>query len=104
MNHSKKHIKSSASGSRPSFAEKINKSLDIPPDILPYGTLISIRGRTSISVGGSVCILLYTPNEIKLSLHKETLSIKGCRLVCASYHAEEIRIDGRIDSVTFAEE
>lgn len=90
--------------SRVSFAEKINKTLDISPDILPHGTMISIRGRSSMSVNGSIGILLYTPNEIKLSMHKGALSIKGSRLVCASYHTKEIRIDGSIDSISFEEE
>ena len=99
MKHNEKH-----NASRMSFAEKINKTLDISPDILPHGTMIAIRGRSSMSVSGSIGILLYTPTEIKLSMHKGTLSIRGCRLVCASYNAEEIRIDGSIDSISFEEE
>ena len=88
---------------RPTFAEKLNKSLDIPPDVLPHGTLVSIRGRVSLSLSGKSSILLYTPEEIKLAIHKSILSVKGHRLVCTSYHAEEVRIDGRIDSVSFEE-
>ena len=89
---------------RKTLAEKINKTLDIPPDVLPHGTLVSIRGRVSLSLSGRSSILLYTPEEIKLAIHKNILSVKGCRLVCSSYHAEEVRIDGRIDSVSFEEE
>lgn len=88
---------------RPTSAEKLNKSLDIPPDVLPHGTLVSIRGRVSLSLSGKSSILLYTPEEIKLAIHKSILSVKGHRLVCTSYHAEEVRIDGRIDSVSFEE-
>ena len=89
---------------RETLAEKINRKLDISPDILPGGTLIAIRGRASVSVSGSTGIVLYTPTEIRLSLHRGALSVKGCRLVCTSYNAEELCIDGRIDSVNFEEE
>ena len=99
MKHNEKRPKQKIS-----FAEKINKTLDISPDILPHGTLVSIRGTNSMSVNGSIGISLYTPNEIRLSIHNGMLSIKGERLVCASYHAEEIRIDGKIASVSFEED
>ena len=89
---------------RESLAERINKRLDISPDILPGGTLISIRGRESLSVSGSTGILLYSPTQIKLSLRRGMLSVSGCRLVCTSYNAEELSIDGKIDSVSFLEE
>lgn len=100
----KKQKYSQSKSINPTLAEKINKALDIPPDVLPHGTLVAIRGRVSLSVSGKSNILLYTPQEIKLAIHKSILSIKGSRLVCTSYHAEEVRIDGKIDSVSFLEE
>ncbi len=87
-----------------SLTELINRHLDIKPDILPGGVMIAIRGRNSMTVSGSVLIQLYTPTEIKLSLSHGALSIKGKRLVCISYNAEELSIDGEIDSVSFLEE
>ena len=89
---------------RETLSQKIIKKLDIQPDILPGGTLVAIRGRNWVSVSGSTGILLYTPEEIRLSLRKGTISIKGCRLICTSYNAEELRIDGKITSVLFEEE
>ena len=89
---------------RQTLSEKLIKKLDIQPDILPGGSLIAIRGRASVSVSGSTGIVLYTPEEIRLSLRRGTLSIKGCRLVCTSYNAEELSIDGKINSVVFEEE
>ena len=56
-----------------------------------------------MTVSGNVLIQLYTPTEIKLSLSHKALSIKGRRLVCISYNAEELSIDGEIDSVSFLE-
>ena len=89
---------------RETLSEKIIKKLDIQPDILPGGTLVSIRGRSSVLISGSTGITLYTPEEIRLSLKKGALSIKGFRLICTSYNAEELRIEGKISSVIFEEE
>ena len=89
---------------RETLSEKIIKKLDIPPDILPGGTMVAIRGRASVSITGSTGIVLYTPEEIRLSLRNGALSVRGCRLMCTSYNAEELRIDGKISSVEFEEE
>lgn len=84
-----------------SFVEKINKTLDISPEVLPSGTLVSISGRQSVRVEGRVKILLYSPNKIVLSLGKETLCIIGERLLCSSYHGRELTLMGYISSVSF---
>ena len=89
---------------RESLSEKITKRLDIAPDILPGGSLVAIRGRNSVNVCGSTGITLYTPDKIRLSLKSGALCIYGLRLVCTSYNAEELRIDGKIISVSFEEE
>jgi sporulation protein YqfC len=87
-----------------SLAEKISRGLDIPPDILPGGSLVTIRGRTALSLSGSSSIILYTPEEIRLSMKKGLLSVKGNALVCISYNATEISIEGHINSVSFEED
>lgn len=87
-----------------SFIEKINKTLDISPEALPGGTLVTICGRQSVRVEGKVKILLYSPHKIVLSLGKETLSISGERLLCSAYHGRELTLEGYVSSVSFEEE
>ena len=87
-----------------SLGEKISRGLDIPPDILPGGSLITIRGRTALSVSGSSSIILYTPEEIRLSMKRGRLSVKGTCLACISYNSTEISIEGHINSVSFEED
>ncbi len=84
-----------------SLVEKINKTLDISPEALPGGTLISISGRQSIKVEGRVKILLYSPDKIVLALGKETLTVIGKRLLCSAYHGKDITLEGYIYSVSF---
>lgn len=83
--------------------EKLCQRLDIPPDLLPGAGLVEIRGRNSVSVRGCGKILVYTPEEIRIGLRKGSLLIVGKRLICTSYHAGAVGIDGWIDRVSFEE-
>ena len=86
------------------WRERVNRALDIPPDLWPHGTLIEIRGRESMTVRGGGKILVYTPERICLALGEGVLSVCGRRLFCTSYCVGAIGIDGQIDDVRFAED
>ena len=90
--------------SRQGLVEKINRSLDISPVALPRGTLISIGGRESVTIEGRIKILLYSPSEIVLRLGKDTLYVRGERLVCSAYHSRFLMLEGYISSVSFKKE
>ena len=88
---------------RPGFRERICRGLDIPPDLLPGAGLVEIRGRNSVTVKGCGRILVYTPEEIRIGLKSGCLSVTGKRLVCTSYYAGAVGIDGYICRVSFEE-
>ena len=67
------------------LSERLCRTLDIPPDILPTSGLIEIRGRGLLKLRGGGRILCYT-------------------LVCISYCVGAVGIEGRIDKVEFEEE
>ena len=94
-------MKQKKTDTRQSLVEKINKRLDISPEALPGGTLVSISGRQSVRVEGRVKILLYSPGKIILSLGKETLQIVGERLLCSAYSGRDLTLEGYISSVSF---
>ena len=83
------------------FSERICRALDIEPDVLPRASLIEIRGRSAVTVSGGGKILDYTDEEIKLALKSGAVAIRGKRLVCASFCAGKVRIEGRIEGVSF---
>lgn len=87
-----------------SFRERVCRALDIPPDVFSGECVVEIRGRGAVSVSGGGKILLYTPEKIKISLSRGSVSICGKRLTCTSYHAGAVCIDGHIVTVTFEEE
>ncbi len=83
--------------------QKINNALDIP-DVSKQASLIALRGRKEFSFCGRSVILLYTPSEIRLLTVGSVLSVKGSELVCSTYHKDETKIFGKIDSVSFIDE
>ena len=45
--------------------------------------------------------IYYSPEKIKVALHRGAVSILGRRLVCTSYTPDTVRIDGYVCSVCF---
>lgn len=88
---------------RASWRERVSRALDVPPDLLPGGSLMEIRGREAMTVRGSGKILVYTPEEVCVELGRGVLSVKGRRLVCISYYLGALGIEGQIDEVVFGD-
>lgn len=86
------------------WRERINRVLDIPPDLWPRGTLIEIRGQEAMTVRGGGKILVYTPERISIAFDKGVLSVRGHRLVCTSYCVGALGIEGKIERVIFGED
>ncbi len=88
---------------RERMRERICRALDLYPDTLAGESCVEIRGRGFLSVSGCLEILCYTPERICLSLKRGSLSVEGERLVCTSYMAGAVGIEGRIACVRFEE-
>lgn len=89
---------------RTGIGEKIRKSLDLSPDILPHGSRVEIRGGKAVNIYGCGRILGYTPQNIRVELVDKVLSVCGEGIVCVSYSAGEIGLEGDIYTVSFEEE
>lgn len=92
------------SDAKPTLPERLCRSLDIQPDIFPYGTLIELRGRCSVTLRGCGHITEYTDTRICFSVKGGQICICGRRLSCAAYCAGSAVVDGHIDSVSFEED
>ena len=86
------------------IGERIFKALDIEPDIAFGGTLIEIRSRGALTLSGGGRILDYSDRLIRIALKRGAVTVMGSRLVCAAFCAGRVRIEGRIDSVSFENE
>ena len=90
-------------GEKPRMSERLCRSLDIQPDILPHGTLVELRGRCSVTLRGCGRVTEYTDKLIGFSTHDGVLYVRGHRLSCSSYCKGAAVVDGLIDSVEFEE-
>lgn len=88
-------------GNKEKLPGKLAKWLDIPESVLRAGCYLEMRGRNSVRLMGCRKILMYTPECITLGLGRGCVSFYGRRLVCTSYHAGSVEIDGVIDRVDF---
>lgn len=86
--------------SRRSISEWLSVRLDIPAD-LSDGLRLDLRGRHTLTVHGCRRILDFTPCEIRLSLPETTLVVCGERLICTSYLAGAVGIEGLISGLRF---
>ena len=86
---------------RVGMRERLCRSLDLAPDLLPGGSVIEVRDRHLLTLHGGGKILRYTPEEVCVAVRKGYLSVKGRRLFCNSYHIGAVCIEGEIDSLSF---
>ena len=88
-----------------SLGERICNALDISPGLLPRKTFIEIHGKDLVKIQNAGKILLYTDNEIRISLRSREGCVRVCgsALRCSSYNVGAIGIHGRIGSVDFCE-
>ena len=88
---------------RGNFWEVLNKRLEIDGDMLCGGSLIEIKGRSRVEVGGVKKIVSYGTERVILAIHKGTVSVTGARLECIFYRRGEAAVEGQIHAVSFGE-
>ncbi len=80
--------------------EWLSVCLDIPSDVQD-GIRIDLRGRHTLTVHGCRRIVDFSPTEIRLALPNTHLVIGGERLICTSYLAGAVGIEGCICCIRF---
>ena len=81
---------------------KLKESLELE-GALCKGDSLELFGREYLLIRGCKKILLYTTEEIRLSLCQYVLVIRGKELYCASYYSGAVRVDGLICSLELEE-
>ena len=88
---------------RPSLPEWLAVRMDVPSDVFGSGLRLDMRGRNTLTVHGCTKILDFSAEVIHLRLESGTLSVCGERLICTSYLAGAVGIEGLICSITFCD-
>ena len=85
--------------------ERLCRLLDISPEAFPSGHAVEIEGKSFVKIRGGRAILLYTPDEIRVSLAQkdEFISVRGSSLSCSSYNRGALGVEGEIESVSFGQ-
>lgn len=84
------------------IVEYLSLKAELSSDALAGEVRVEIRGRSSLFLGGCKKILKYSPEEMIVECKGDRIIIAGERLVCTSYHAGNISVDGSIASVSFS--
>lgn len=84
-----------------SLSEWLTVNFDIPSDLVDGGIRVDLRGRHTLTVHGCRRILDYAPETIRLSLGECALVVSGERLICTSYLAGAVGIEGSIRGILF---
>ncbi len=100
MNPSKRN---SVAENHPSLLEWLAVKLDMPSDALSGGIRLDMRGRNTLTVHGCTRILDFSPEAIRLSMGTCTVTVGGERLICTSYLAGAVGIEGMIRSICFCD-
>lgn len=88
-------------GEKRSLAERFGTFLDVPADLLCGGCYLELHGQSELRMQGCRGILIYTDEEIVLRLRRGAVRVRGRRLVCTSYHAGAVEIEGWICAIDF---
>ncbi len=92
-----------AKSDRRRFSEWLAVRLDVPADMTD-DLRLHLRGRHTLTVHGCTRILDFSPALIRLALADGTLTVAGERLICTSYLAGAVGIEGTITALSFGEE
>ncbi len=103
MNPHKPKKQAAPPSERPTLSEWLAVKLDIPADALGGGIRLDLRGRHTLTVHGCTAILDFSPEIIRLCLGESTLEVCGQRLICTSYLAGAVGIEGFICSIRFSD-
>lgn len=75
--------------------------LHLPKDLILGDPIVTITGRSDLTVENYRGILLYEDSLIRLSLKNGQIRISGNRLNIEYYTNDDMKISGRIDTLEF---
>lgn len=79
----------------------LSRSLHLPEDVVKKSSIINILGNHSILIENFKSIMDYKQDFVKIKAKNRIISIHGERLTIEYYNREEIKINGRMNSIFF---
>lgn len=79
----------------------LSRSFHLPEDVVKKSSIINILGDHSIRIENFKSIMDYKEDFVKIKAKNRIISIHGERLTIEYYNREEIKINGRMNSIFF---
>ena len=86
---------------RHGLRDTIINGMGLPSDALLGEVRIEMRGRGLMLLGGCRRILKYSAEEICFKVKGFCVTVKGGGLVCTTFHAGNVTVEGDIENITF---
>lgn len=83
------------------LVERLVCDHDMPPELFSGGCFIELHGRNKIVIRGCRKIIKYSSEIVILKMFREIVEIRGKRLICITYLAGAVSVEGLVDSVGF---
>lgn len=77
------------------------ESLRLPQDVIKGETLLTFIGKSAVQIENYRSILLYTDEKIRIQAKRYQLAVSGKNLCIRYYDKDEMKITGRIETITF---
>lgn len=81
--------------------DELVESMRLPQDVIKGETLLTFIGKSAVQIENYRNILLYTDTNIKVQAKRYRLSVSGKNLCIRYYDKDEMKITGRIETITF---
>lgn len=76
--------------------QELSENLELPAELLPGTGKLTVSGNRRALIEGHRGILAYSPEQISVSLGRETLTVFGTALQLSAMNGDELLITGRI--------
>ena len=86
-----------------SLLSAVGERLDIPPEMLPGGFLLTVCGQGELTLCGCCRILSYSETCIELLLSDAVLRVAGKGLLCTAFDGGRVTLSGHISAISWEE-
>lgn len=84
-----------------SMVHRVTDRLELPKDLMLGEPIVTVTGRSDLTIENYKGILEYQPDKIRLSLKHGQIEICGKALKIEYYTNDDMRISGCIDRIEY---
>lgn len=94
-------VKKNKAAKKEEYIDSVLSKLNISEDVLTGAEVMTLVGKRSLVIENYMKVLVYEPDIIKVKTKRNNVSICGNNLKIEYLYDVELRITGRIQSITY---